>query len=138
MGDGTTVHTFTGLKNASVMLHTFNTSGKYSVTVFAENSAGKVNCSVTISIEGISKQYTDISLLLGKYSKRFVLRLPEIPEMHYISKHRRRGKIFYRGTSVLVYFPRSIEITVMLHFTVKTLEKSIPKFWGQHNTSRSP
>ncbi|KAK3094823.1 hypothetical protein FSP39_006724 [Pinctada imbricata] len=51
MGDGTTQHKFTGLKNSSVIYHRYNTSGTYNISVYAENDAGKMWCFVIIRIE---------------------------------------------------------------------------------------
>ena len=92
---------------------------------------GKLNVIITIIVKDY---YTDISLLLGKYTRTFVPRFPEITEMLYFpTPSALPGN---RGTNVLVYFPRSNEITVMLHFTRENAWKIDPKFLGQHNTSR--
>ena len=68
----------------------------------------------------------------------FVPRFPGIPEMLYFPTPKADGNILYiinismipgnRGTNVLVYFPRSNVITVMLHFTRENALKIDPKF----------
>ena len=78
--------------------------------------------------------YTDISLLC-----------PEVPGNPWDvifpdekggEKYNISGIPGNRGTNVLVYFPRSNEITVMLHFTRENARKIDPKFKGQRNTSK--
>ena len=71
----------------------------------------------------------------------FVPRFPGIPDMLYLPDAESGGKYNIsgisgnRGKNVLVYFTRSNEITVMLHFICEKLEKSIQNSWGniQHS-----
>ena len=70
--------------------------------------------------------YTDISLLWGNYTRMFIPRFPGMPEMLYFPTP--KGIPGNRGTNILVYFQRSNEITVMIHFTRENAWKIDPKF----------
>ena len=71
----------------------------------------------------LSRYYTDISLLWGKYTECLS---PGSREFFGVGKYNISGIPGNLGTNVLVYFPRSNEITVMLHFTRKNAWKIDP------------